>query len=707
MLKKKRLKKELNLFDVYAISTGAMFSSGFFLLPGLASAQAGPSVVLAYLLGGIMVLPAMLSAAELSTAMPRAGGPYYFLDRSLGPMVGTVGGLGTWMALIFKSAFALVGMGAYLAIFFDVPIKPVALAFTVLFTVLNIVGVKKTSGLQSILVVTLISILIFFIIAGIAELFTLGLFDVVENQFTPFTPFGFEGLISTVGLVFVSYAGLTQVASVSEEVQNPDRNIPLGMILSLITATVVYVVGVFIMVAVLNPDSLREDLTPVATAAEAFLEWIPFQGGVILIVIAAIAAFASTGNAGIMSAARYPFAMARDNLLWKDLSAIGRHGTPTIAILVTSGVMTFFILVLNVEDIAKLASAFMLLIFGLLNLAVIIMRESKIEEYDPGFKSLLYPWMQIAGIIVSLWLIAEMGILSVLFTLGLIIACIAYFHYYASKKVKRSGAIFHVHARLGKMQYEELEWEMRGILREKGLRKDDPYERAVGKSIVIEMQNAKQIEEITKQVSKKLSDRVELSTDTLIELFHDESSEGILPVGNKTGLKHIRIDSNIDTEIVLVRIKEGFRIDDENVANLMDTDDSDDDELHALIYLVSSSKKSGQHLRILAHLAEMIDSAGFCTRWNDAKDEAELREILLRDERFINLTIYSKGNTGELIQKKVKDLDLPGESLITIIKRSGQIIFPHGNTVLRNDDELSIIGEKADIEELKKKYLQD
>jgi basic amino acid/polyamine antiporter, APA family len=681
-----------------------MFSSGFFLLPGLASAQAGPSVVLAYLIGGIMVLPAMLSAAELSTAMPRAGGPYYFLDRSMGPMVGTVGGLGTWMALIFKSAFALVGMGAYLAIFFDVPIKPIALGFTVLFTVLNVVGVKKTSGLQGILVITLISILIFFIISGLAELFNLGLYEVVQNQFKPFTPFGFEGLIGTVGLVFVSYAGLTQVASVSEEVQNPDRNIPLGMILSLVTATVVYVVGVFIMVAVLNPDSLREDLTPVATAAIEFLDWMPFQIGLILIVISAIAAFASTGNAGIMSAARYPFAMARDKLLWKKLSLIGRHDTPVVAILVTSGVMIFFILVLNVEDIAKLASAFMLLIFGLLNFAVIIMRESQIEEYDPGFKSPLYPWMQIAGIIVSIWLIAEMGIISVLFTLGLIIACIAYFHYYASKKVKRSGAIFHVHARLGKMQYEELEWEMRGILREKGLRKDDPYEKAIGRSIVIDLSEVNDIKSVTEQASEALGKKLEIPKSDLFSMFRDESAEGILPVGNTAALKHIRIETEIDTEIVLVRIKKGIQLDDENIAEVLDTDDKDE-ILHALIYLVSSTKKSGQHLRILAHLAEMIDSVDFSSRWLEATDEAALREILLRDERFINISIKAYKKTAVLIDKQVKELQLPGQSLITLIKREGRIIFPHGKTVINEEDELSIIGEKSDIEEIRSMFL--
>ena len=121
------LKKNLTLFDVYAVSTGAMFSSGFFLLPGLATAQAGPAAIVAYLLAGVLILPAMFSVAELSTAMPKAGGAYYFLDRSLGPLAGTVGGIGTWLALVLKSAFALVGMGAYLVLFVDdVPIRSLA-----------------------------------------------------------------------------------------------------------------------------------------------------------------------------------------------------------------------------------------------------------------------------------------------------------------------------------------------------------------------------------------------------------------------------------------------------------------------------------------------------------------------------------------------------------------------------------------------------
>ena len=167
MEKPKRLKKDLGLFDVYVISTGAMISSGFFLLPGLAAAKAGPSVVLAYAIAGILILPAMFSIAELSTAMPRSGGTYYFLDRALGPMVGTVGGLGTYLALVLKTAFALIGIGAYLTLFMDFPIKPVAITLTIAFMVFNLVGAKETTGLQRILVVVLLIVLAFFITQGL------------------------------------------------------------------------------------------------------------------------------------------------------------------------------------------------------------------------------------------------------------------------------------------------------------------------------------------------------------------------------------------------------------------------------------------------------------------------------------------------------------------------------------------------------------
>ncbi|MDX1740967.1 MAG: APC family permease, partial [Rhodothermales bacterium] len=338
-----RLKKDLGLFDVYAICTGAMFSSGFFLLPGLAAAKAGPSVVVAYLIAGILILPAMFSKAELSTALPRAGGTYYFLDRSLGPMFGTIGGLGTYLALTLKTAFALIGIGAYAVLFVDLPIRPVAILLTVVFVIINVVGARETSGLQRGLVVILLTVMVFFIGQGFHEIVFEQSREVTRSRFSPFATFGLEGVLSTVGFVFVSYAGLTKVASVAEEVRDPERNIPLGMILSLTSTTVVYVAGVFIMVAILEPNVMHADLTPVATAAEAFFDWLPYPLGLVLIVAAALAAFASTGNAGVLSASRYPLAMARDRLLPEGFARLGRFRTPTASILATGLLIMVFI----------------------------------------------------------------------------------------------------------------------------------------------------------------------------------------------------------------------------------------------------------------------------------------------------------------------------------------------------------------------------
>jgi amino acid transporter/mannitol/fructose-specific phosphotransferase system IIA component (Ntr-type) len=694
--KDNRLKKQLKLFDVYAISTGAMFSSGFFLLPGLAAAQTGPSVILAYFVAGILILPAMFSVAELSTAMPRAGGAYYFIDRSLGPLFGTVGGIGSWLALIFKSAFALIGMGAYIAIFIDLPITPVAIALTIIFGFTNIVGAKESSWLQNVLVSTLVSILFFYVFQGAFAVFNLDFFEVLRSEFSPFFQFGAQGFFATIGFVFVSYAGLTKVASVSEEVQDPDRNIPLGMMLSLATATFIYVVGVFIMVMLLEPEALHSDLTPVATAGEVFMNWLPGQVGLILVVVAAIAAFASTANAGIMSAARYPLAMARDNLISNRFSELGRFGTPTLATLATVGAMILLLLLFNVESVAKLASAFQLLLFGILNVAVIVMRESEIEGYDPGFKSPWYPYMQIAGIFVSGFLIAEMGFLSIAFTLVIAAISVIWYFSYAQDKVKRQGAIYHVHARLGQYQYEGLEREMRGIMREKGLRKEDPYEKAIGRSLVFDIEEMVALESVTDMVCAMMAERADTSKKLLVEMFTQDPKESVISVGHSTALKHVRIDNEMDTEVALVRLKNGLKT---------DSDSEEEEKFHCLIYLASSTNKSGQHLRILAHLAEMIDNIDFEERWLNASDIAGLREILLRDERFINITVRKDSKTEEIIGKQIKELDemLPGESLITMVKREGDLIFPHGDTILQAGDELSIIGEKKDIEQIKER----
>lgn len=691
MAKKERLSKKLTLFDVYAVSTGAMFSSGFFLLPGIAAMETGNSVYLSYLVAGFLILPSMLTVAELATAMPRAGGAYYFLDRSLGPLVGTIGGLGSWIALIFKSAFALIGMGAYLSLYIDLPMLPLALVLTVVFGLLNIFGAKETAFLQRLLVSALVLIMGYFLIEGVEYL--TGNAVLPEMQQSNFLTNGMNGFISTVGLVFVSYAGLTKVASIAEEVQNPDKAIPLGMTLSLLTASIVYVLGVFIMVKVLPAATLFSSLTPVTDAGSVVITWIPESIGILLIVIAAIAAFASTGNAGIMSASRYPLAMSRDGLMPQFFGKIGRFKTPHISVLSTTFVMILVLLLFDVEAVAKLASAFQLLLFFLLNLAVVVMRESKIEAYKPGFNSPFYPWVQILGMIISLWLVAEMGLLAVGLTGTLIILCIAWYFYYAHGKVKRQGAIYHVHARLGQMRYEALEHELMTIINEKNLDSSMTYEEVIARSEIIRAQSAdKDLDILSNKAVKSLEQRLQKETNLESGWATALTDMATQATRLKQGVyfKYVQLEGLRMPEMVAIQCKGGLTM-----------PAFGEEKIHALIFLVTPEEQPLLHMRIIGHMAELIEAEEFLDRWIAATDERTLKEVLLSDERLVHVRLQQHTPSEAWIDKEIMEIELPGECLVTIIERNNEIIIPKGRTKLHSGDVLSILGYPKDIQELR------
>ncbi len=695
-----KLKKSLTLFDVYAISTGAMFSSGFFLLPGIAFAQAGPAVFLAYLLAAIAVLPAMLSISELVTAMPRAGGAYYFLDRALGPLVGTVGGLGAWLALVLKTAFALVGLGAYLTLFFDVPIKPVAVGLTLLFLVLNVVGAKESSGLQRVLVTALVVILALFVAEGLLSLGDTSA-AVRAERFTPLMPHGTMGLLSTVGLVFVSYAGLTKVASVAEEVRDPDRNLPLGMVLSLVTATAIYVLGVFVMVAVLRPETLSSDLTPVASAANVVMDWLPGRLELWLVVIAAFAAFASTANAGILSASRFLLAMGRDHLIPARYARIGRYRTPTSGVVLTSIATIAAVLLLDVAGLAKLASAFMLLLFALINLAVIVMRESEIEAYDPGFRTPFYPWVQIAGFLIPAWLILEMGWLALVFTAAVIGVSTLWYFLYAHHRLVREGAIYHVFARLGRQRFEGLDRELREILKEKGLRQAEPFDELVAHALVEDLPAPVEFTELVTLASSRLGGVLGLRADELEERFLAGTRIGMTPVSRGAALPHLRLPG-IDRPLLLaVRAPAGVRMEG---AGLPEGDAVAAEPVQAVFFLVSPEGQPGSHLRMLARIASRIDDPGFLAEWLGARDEQEIKEALVHEERLCSLTIREDGPTGPFIGTPLREAPLHDGTLVALVSRRGGVVVPTGSTILESGDRLTILGAPAALERIRDRF---
>lgn len=690
--KSKRLKKELTLFNVYTLSTGATIATGFFLLPGIAYAWAGPAMILSYLIAVIPLIPGLFSMAELATAMPRAGGIYYFLDRSMGPMFGAIGGIGTWFGLTLKAAFALIGIGAYLNIFFPtLPVLPIAGAFAVVFGVINLFGAKKSSFFQALLSIGLLAILFWFVGVGLPSVST--------SHFRGFFDREFSSIVATAGLVYVSYVGLTKIVSISEEVKNPEKTIPLGMFLALGTAVVIYVLGTIVMVGITPAENLADNLT----AAAATTDILAGTWGVVLITIASILAFFSVANVGILSASRYPLAMSRDHLMPGFFRVLTKEQNPINAIMVTVGLILVCLIFLDPARIAKLASAFQLLLFALSSLAVIIMRESRIESYDPGYRSPLYPWMQILGIIAPLWLIVEMGWVPVLFTAGLITVAVGWYFWYAKERVIRGGAIYHIFARLGEQRFAGLDTELRSILIEKGVREQDPYDVVIASASLIDIPNQTNFSDVVNQAVGEFNRKLPGKAVILKDGFMQGTRIGATPVSGGIALPHLRLPDLDRHEMVMVRTREGVSVE---VAEDCIREHEASMPVYAFFFLISPEENPGQHLRILAQLAGRADDEKFLPLWLAAQNEQEIKEILLRDDRYLSLILKPDDKTAPLIDKAIYDLNLPEGSLIALIHRAGNIIIPRGHTVLQEGDRLTIVGYPEGIEKLYQQYCE-
>lgn len=685
------LKKDLGLLDVYSIAMGTTLSSGFFLLPGLAFAAAGQAMVTSYMVAALLVVPAMFAMVELSTAMPRAGGAYYFLDRSMGPLIGTVGGLGTWLVLILKSAFALIGLGAYVGLFFpNLPIVPLAIVMALVFGGLNLAGAKKSGSLQVVLVVGLILILSAFMVVGS--------FNLEARHLSALFDAEAKSVFATAGLVYISYAGLTKVTSVAEEVADPERNIALGMFLALITAVVFYAVGTYVMISVVPSEVLSGGLTPVSAAADAMIG--PWGGKVL--AVAAILGFFAAANAGILSASRYPLAMGRDHLLPEWIKGVSEEGTPRRAIATTLGIILLVLLTLDPMKIAKLAGAFQLLVFAFLCAAVIVMRESRIDSYDPGYRSPFYPWLHIFGVVSSLAIITLMGTLSLVFSAGLVAACVAWYFYYAAERVSRGGAIYHWFARLGERRHEGLDRELRGILKEKGLRAEDPFDEIVTRAEVIDAGDGVSFEEVVTRASDLLADVVGQNWKDLREAFLEGTRIGSTPVTHGVALPHLKYAGLERPALVLVRSTPGIHI----VANDPLTDHLEDQGVHAIFFLISNENDPAQHLRILAQIAGRVDDEGFSEEWLAAATDQDIREVVLRDDRFLSVLIRSSAGSRVLIDQPLREVSLPKGVLVALIQRDGTVTVPDGSSVLREGDRLTILGEAPALLEVRKRYLR-
>jgi len=418
-----RLGCSLGFFSTFAIGTGTMIGAGIFILPGIALADAGSGAIISFLLGGLISIATAISMSELATGMPLAGGSYYYISRTMGAAPGAVIGLGSWLALIFKGTFALIGLAEYAQVFYPLPLYFVAAAAGVILLVINYRGAKSSGSLQNFIVIFLLVILALFI-ARVS-------FMVNPANFSPATSYGMTSIITTAGVVFISYLGLAEAAAVSEEVKNPSKNLPLAFIASAVVVTLFYVGIMMIIVGFSNPQVTGKSVTPLADIAGLMAG----ESGRIAIALGALLATLSTANGAILSSSRFPFAMSRDALMPEWFVLIHqKFETPHNAILVTGIVMVVLLFLFDIEELARLGGAFNILIFILLNMAVIILRKRNLPGYEPTFRDPFFPYTQIFGIVGSVVLLPMLGGLPLLFTVMMIFAGIGWYSFYGRGK---------------------------------------------------------------------------------------------------------------------------------------------------------------------------------------------------------------------------------------------------------------------------------
>lgn len=689
------LEKSLGLLDVYALTVGATLSSGLFLVPGLAAIEASSGIVLAYLLAPLFLIPAILCLVELMTAMPRAGGLYYFLDRSMGPLVGTVGGLGTWIVLVLKIAFVLVGMGAYLGVFFpELPVVPVAMSLALVAGVVNLAGAKIGGQVQVVLVALILILLLVFPLGGLPS--------VEAGRLTGMLDAGTSGLLATTGLVYVSYAGLSKIAGITEEVEDPERTLPRGMFLGVATAVVVHLIGVVVLVGVLPMSQLEGNLRSVATAGGVVFGPV----GMIVMAVAALLGFAALTNVGTMSASRYPLAMSRDDILPQLFQKLSSRGVPTTSLLFTVGAIVAAIALLDPMKIAKLAGAFQLLMFALVCGAVLVMRESNILEYDPGYRAPGYPWVPILGIFAPAVLVLEMGLWTSLFSVGLVFAGVIWYWRFVSEDASRPGAVRHVLSRLGERRFEGLEHELQGILHRRDATELDPYRHVVGRAQVLDLAGRTTFDEALDRASERLGELLPVGPNELTEILLEESELGLTPVSHGLALPHVRLSQVTVHHLMAVRARQGIELVGDRVMRVPVESGHEErgEELYGLLMLVSPAEYPEEHLQMLARLAGHLRTVDFLADWLGAEGEAELKRLLLRGERIEVLRLSEEGPTADLCGRSLEEVPLPEDVIATLLRRNGEALVPSGTTRFRVGDVVTFVGSEEGIRNLRRRF---
>ncbi len=412
--------RDLGLFDATMIGIGAMIGAGIFVLTGIAAGEAGPAAVLAFGLNGFVTLLTALSYAELASALPEAGGGYAYIKKAFPGAAGFLSGWMLWFCYVIACSLYALGFGSYaweamlgnipllehvdLHVFGrSLPVLVITAAVGVIFVNVNMRGTALTGSVENVMTMAKIVILLVFVAMGVNHIF--GNPAAAAANFKPFMPKGMTGVVLAMGLTFIAFEGYDLIATVAEEVRDPEKNLPRATMISLFVTVLIYVMVILVCIgAIVVPGRASWEVlgesgeTAVVGAARRFMPMF----GVALVTVGALLSTLSALNATILASSRVAFSMGRDRMLPEALGRIHpTRRTPHIAVFVTGVILIVVAMLFPIRVIGSAASVMFLLTFALVNLALIAIRR-KFPEVRSGFRVPLYPLVPIVAIVLNL-----------------------------------------------------------------------------------------------------------------------------------------------------------------------------------------------------------------------------------------------------------------------------------------------------------------
>ena len=443
------LVRNLGLFDITMIGVGAMIGAGIFVLTGIAAGTAGPALILAFAMNGVITVLTAMVYAELGSAIPEAGGGYLWVKEGLPGPNGFLAGWMSWFAHAVAGSLYGVGFGGFIyellrilfldpaahhdehiGVFLTGPLhlpfgielteadlvqKIFAVLIILLFLYINYKGTSETGAVGNIVTVLKVVIIGIFIVSGMFVIF--GDPARFEN-FQPFAPNDIIGIVSAMGLTFIAFEGYEIIVQAGEEVKDPRKNIPRAVFLSLAIVVPIYMLVAFVVIGAVDPPEGRlihewlGDLGEIGIARAAD-QFMPL--GLFLIMVGGLLSTMSALNATTFSSTRVSFAMGRDRALPDSFSSVSaKTRTPHIA-LGWSGLLIIFVaLTLPIEDVAASADIMFILLFLQVNLAVITIRSKYGKDLKYGFLLPFFPILPMIAIGMQFLLLLSLFNVSII-----------------------------------------------------------------------------------------------------------------------------------------------------------------------------------------------------------------------------------------------------------------------------------------------------